>query len=186
MTSDQALSSANQEFDKAVAHLKDEFNRLQLGRANPSMVENVHVEIYGSTQPLKAVASISVPEPRTLVIAPWDRSNLAAIEKGIVGSGLGLNPVNDGIVVRINIPSLTEERRRDLTKMVKKLAEEARIGIRTARQDAHNLLKDLKAKSEITEDDWRGADKKLQEKVDGINSKIDEMTKQKEQDVMTV
>lgn len=186
MTSDQALGVASQEFDKAINHLKDEFSRLQLGRANPSMVENVQVEIYGSNQPIKAVASISVPEPRTLVISPWDKSSLAAIEKAIVGTGLGLNPINDGIVVRINIPPLTEERRIQLTKAVKKLAEEARIGVRTARQDAHNVLKDLKAKSEITEDDWRGADKKLQEKVDGINAKIDEMTKQKEQDVMTV
>lgn len=186
MTSDQALNLASQEFEKAVNHLKEEFNRLQLGRANPSMVENVHVEIYGAVQPLKAVASISVPEPRTLVIAPWDRSSLAAIEKGIVGSGLGLNPVNDGIVVRINIPPLTEERRRDLTKVVKKLAEEARIGVRTARHDAHDILKDLESKSEITEDDLRGSVKKLQDKVDAMNVKIEELSKQKEQDIMTV
>lgn len=186
MTSDQVLSAGSQEFEKAVTHLKDEFNRLQLGRANPSMVENVHVEIYGAVQPLKAVASISVPEPRTLVIAPWDRSTLAAIEKGIVGSGLGLNPVNDGIVVRINIPALTEERRRDLTKVVKKLAEEARIGVRTARHDSHDALKAMEAKSEITEDDLRGSVKKLQDNVDAMNKKIDELAKQKEQDIMTV
>lgn len=186
MTSDQVLSVASQEFEKAVAHLKDEFNRLQLGRANPSLVENVHVEIYGAVQPLKAVASISVPEPRTLMISPWDRSTLAAIEKGIVGSGLGLNPVNDGIVVRINIPALTQERRADLTKVVKKLSEEARIGVRTARQDAQNGLKAMEAKSEITEDDLRGSTKNLQDNVDVINKKIDELAKQKEQDIMTV
>ncbi len=186
MTSDQALNAASLEFEKAAVHLKDEFNRLQLGRANPSMVENVHVEIYGVVQPLKAVASISVPEPRTLVIAPWDKSNLGPIEKGIVGSGLGLNPVNDGIVVRINIPTLTEERRVNLTKVVKKLAEEARIGVRTARHDAHDLLKDLESKSEITEDDLRASVKKLQDKVDAMNSKIDELSRQKEQDIMTV
>ncbi|MBP9771194.1 ribosome recycling factor [Candidatus Gracilibacteria bacterium] len=186
MTSDQVLSVASQEFEKAVAHLKDEFNRLQLGRANPSLVENVHVEIYGAVQPLKAVASISVPEPRTLMIAPWDRSTLAAIEKGIVGSGLGLNPVNDGIVVRINIPALTQERRADLTKVVKKLSEEARIGVRTARQDAQNGLKAMEAKSEITEDDLRGSTKKMQDNVDEINKKIDDLAKQKEQDIMTV
>jgi len=186
MTSDQTLSVASQEFEKAVNHLKDEFNRLQLGRANPAMVENVHVEIYGAVQPIKAVASISVPEPRTLVISPWDKSSLAAIEKGIVGSGLGLNPVNDGIVVRINIPPLTQERRTDLTKVVKKLAEEARIGVRTARQDCLNAMKAMEAKSEITEDDLRGSTKKLQDNVDAINKKIDELTKQKEQDIMTV
>lgn len=186
MNSDQILSQAAAEFDKALAHLRDEFSRLQIGRANPSLVENVPVAMYGVSQPIKALASISVPEPRTLVIQPWDRSGLGAIEKAIVGTGLGLNPVNDGIVVRINIPPLTEERRRDLTRIVDKLAEEARIAIRTARQDAHNSLKALKADSTITEDDWRGADKKLQEKVDALNVKIDEASKTKEQDVMTV
>ena len=186
MTSDQVLNGASQEFDKAVNHLKEEFTRLQLGRASAAMVENVHVEMYGSVQPLKAVASISVPEPRTLMIQPWDRSSLAAIEKAIVGSGLGLNPINDGIVVRINIPALTEERRVNLTKVVKKLAEEARIGVRTARHDAHDQLKALEAKSEITEDDLRGSVKKLQDKVDAMNVKIDELARLKEQDIMAV
>lgn len=186
MTSDQVLSGAALEFEKAVNHLKDEFNRLQLGRANPAMVENIHVDLYGSVQPMKAVASISVPEPRTLVIAPWDRGALAAIEKGLVGSGLGLNPVNDGMVVRINIPPLTEERRVNLTKVVKKLAEEARIGVRTARHDAHDKLKEMESKSEITEDDLRGSVKKMQDKVDAMNSTIDDLSKKKEQDIMTV
>ncbi|MEK7085415.1 MAG: ribosome recycling factor [Patescibacteria group bacterium] len=186
MNTDQVISTAVSEFDKVVVHLRDEFSRLQVGRASPAMVENIPVEMYGVHQPLKALASISVPEPRTLVMQPWDKSALGPIEKGIVGAGLGFNPVNDGIVVRINIPPLTEERRIDLTKTVRKLSEEARISIRTARQDAHNLLKEMKAKSEITEDDWSIADKNLQGKVDTVNAKIDEVAKAKEQDVMTV
>lgn len=186
MTTDQVIGNAVAEFDKVVVHLRDEFSRLQVGRANPAMVENIPVEMYGVHQPLKALASISVPEPRTLVMQPWDKSALGPIEKGIVGSGLGFNPVNDGIVVRINIPPLTEERRVDLTKTVRKLAEEARISIRTARQDAHNFLKGMKSKGDITEDDWSISDKNLQGKVDVVNAKIDEVAKAKEQDVMTV
>ena|SRR3989338_5200145 len=186
MSVEQAVSQAIAEFDKALGHLKDEFARLQLGRASAILVEGVPVDMYGVSQPIKAVASISIPDPRMIVIQPWDRGALAAIEKGIVGAGIGLNPVNDGVVVRISIPPLTEERRTDLTKRVGHLAEEARIAVRTARQDAHAHFKQLKMDSVITEDDWHGADKRLQEKVDAANAKIDEMAKAKEQDVMTV
>lgn len=186
MTVDQAIQQAVQDFEKAVSHLKEEFSRLQLGRANPALVENIPVDMYGSSQPVKAVASISTPDPRTIMIQPWDKSALAAIERGIVGVGLGLNPVNDGVVVRISIPALTEERRTDLSKHVKKLAEEARISVRNARQEAHNVFKQLKTDGEIAEDQWHGADKKLQEKVDAFNKQIDELTKTKETDVMTV
>lgn len=186
MTIDQTISDANKDFEKALDHLRDEFSRLQVGRANPSLVENIPVDVYGVTQSVKSVASISVPDPRTLMIQPWDKSNLVPIEKGIVGVGIGLNPVNDGNVIRISIPPLTEERRTELTKHVKTLAENARITVRNARQDAHNQFKQLKTKSEITEDDLRDADKKLQDKVDDMNKKIDEFSKAKEQDVMTL
>lgn len=186
MSIDNAISKANSEFDKAFQHLGEEFARLQLGRANPALVENVNVTIYGVSQPIKAIASISTPDARSIMISPWDKSALAEIEKGITHSGLGLNPVNDGNAVRISIPPLTEERRADLTKHVKKLAEDARITIRSARQDAHNAFKQLKTTSDITEDDLRDADKKLQEKVDAMNSKIDELAKSKEKDVMTI
>lgn len=186
MSVQDAISKAEGEFEKAISHLKDEFGRLQVGRANSALVENVNIDVYGAVQPLKAVASISIPEPRTIQIQPWDRGNLAAIEKAIVGIGTGLNPVNDGTFVRINIPPLTEERRKDLSKHVHKLAEDARITVRNSRQEAHNHFKQLKSNSDITEDDLRDADKKLQEKVDDTNKKIDETAKSKEQDVMTV
>jgi len=186
MSVDQAKQNAVKEFQKAVDHLKDEYSRLQVGRASSALVENVNVDVYGSSQPLKAIASISIPEPRTIQIQPWDKSNLAPIEKAIVGIGTGLNPVNDGSFVRINIPALTEEKRRDLTKHVKGKAEDAKITIRNARQDAHNHFKQLKSTSEITEDDFHDADKDLQKKVDEYNAKIDEVAAAKEKDVMTV
>ena len=186
MSVEQAISKAGEDFKKASKHLLDEFARLQVGRASAALVENIPVDMYGSSQPIKAVASISIPEPRSIMIQPWDKGALAAIEKGIVGIGTGLNPVNDGICVRINIPHLTEERRIELTKHVKKLAEEAKIVVRNSRQDAHNAFKQMKSDNEITEDDLRDADKKLQSKVDDVNAEIDKFTKSKEQDVMTV
>ncbi len=186
MSVEQAISKAIEDFKKASSRLQDEFSRLQVGRASAALVENIPVDMYGSNQPIKAVASISIPEPRSIMIQPWDKAALAPIEKGIVGVGIGLNPVNDGICVRINIPPLTEERRVELTKHVKKLAEEAHIAIRTARQDAHNAFKQMKTASEITEDDLRDADKNLQNKVDDANTEIDNLAKAKEQDVMTV
>ncbi len=183
---DQVITKAVAEFEKAKAHMLDEFSRLQIGRASAALVENIPVDVYGQSQPLKAVANISIPEPRSLLIQPWDKGNLAAIEKGIVGIGVGLNPINDGNFVRINIPPLTEERRADLAKRVKHLAEEARISVRNARQDAHNIFKKLKNDNEITEDDLRDADKLLQLKVDDANHQIDDLMKGKESDIMTV
>jgi ribosome recycling factor len=186
MSVQNTIASAEDAFSKAVQHLEAEFSRLQIGRASAALVENIKVHAYGSDQPVKAVGNITIPEPRTLMIQPWDKTMLAAIEKGIVGAGIGLNPVNDGNVVRINIPVLTEERRKDLTKRVHQLAEEAKIRVRTARQDAHNAFKRMKTESEITEDDLHDADKKLQTKVDNANSKIDEVAKAKENDIMTI
>ena len=186
MAVQDSLNEVGLEFVKATDHLKSEYARLQIGRASAALVENVPVEVYGSAQPLKAIATISIPDPRSLQISPWDKKNLAAIEKGIVGVGLGLNPVNDGVCVRINIPPLTEERRRDLTKVVHRLAEACRIIVRNKRQDCNNLFKKMKADDEITEDDLHSSEKKLQDKVDEVNRKIDEMSKAKEQEVMTV
>lgn len=186
MSVDQAIATATGAFDKAVTHLKEEFSRLQVGRASASLVDNVMVDSYGSQQPLKAIANISVPEPRCLMIQPWDKSMLGPIDKAILAAGLGLNPTNDGNVVRINIPALTEERRSDLAKHVKKLGEDAKISVRNARQDAHNAFKKLKGDNEITEDDLHTADKRLQDKVDAVNKAVDEAVAAKEKDIMTV
>lgn len=186
MSVDATISKAVDEFNKAVDHMKAEFGKLQVGRASAALVDNIPVETYGVSQPIKAIASISIHESRTIQIQPWDRGSLGAIEKAIVGIGTGLNPVNDGTCVRIAIPPLTEERRIDLTKHVKKLAEDARIAVRNARQDAHNQFKQLKADGDITEDDLHDADKSLQAKVDEGNKKVDEAAEAKEKDVMTV
>lgn len=186
MTTSECIQKAQQDFEKAAAHLRDEYSRLQIGRASAALVENIHAEAYGTSQLLKALANISIPDPRTIAIQPWDRSVLPAIEKAIRDSDLGLNPVNDGIVVRLNIPALTEERRRDLTKVVHQFAEESKISIRNSRQVAHNTFKELKDKSEITEDDLHLSQKKLQDKVDAVNKQIDEMAKKKEEDVMKI
>lgn len=186
MSTDAAIQTAVTEFNKAIDHLKDEYSRLQIGRASAAMVENIPVEVYGNLQPLKGVANISIPDPRSLMIQPWDKSNLAAIEKGIIAMNLGLNPVNDGSFIRINFPPLTEERRMELGKRVKQLAEDCRIVVRNLRQVAHNVFKKLKTDNLITEDDIHTADKRLQDKVDEANGKIDELAKNKEKDILTI
>lgn len=182
----QYISQAEQEFQKTLVHLKSEYSRLQMGRATPLLVEDIKVEAYGSMQPLKGLASISVPDPKTLQIQPWDRGVLGAIEKAIQAANLGLNPINDGRVIRVPMPPLTEERRKELTKVVHQMAENAKIAIRNARGTAHGAFKTLEESDEITEDDRRLAEKHLQEKVDNANKEVEEMAKKKEQDIMTI
>ena len=186
MPTKQYIDAAIQDFEKVIAHLQEEFSHLQVGRANPGLVEGIMVESYGSMQPIKNLANISIPEPKTLQIQPWDKSVLGAMEKAIQMSDLGLNPVNNGVALMLNIPPLTEERRRDLVKLVHKLAEDARISIRNARQVAHSKFKSLAQSKDITEDDATGAEKRLQEKVDDFNKKVAELSKAKEDAVMTV
>lgn len=180
------LDNAEELLKKALFHLKDEFSRLQIGRASPFLVEEVRVEAYGTLQPLKSVAGVSVPDAKTIQIQPWDRGLLGAIEKGIQMANLGLTPNNDGIVVRINIPPLTEERRRELVKVVGRYTEESRIAVRNVRQDLNNTFTNMKKASEMTEDEFHAGTKKLQERVDHYNKEIDEMAKRKEQDIITV
>ena len=180
------IDAATKDFEKALTHLLDEYSRLQVGRANPSLVEGISVEVYGAAQPLKNLANISVPESKTLQIQPWDKSVVSAIEKAIQNSDLGLNPINNGNAILLNIPPLTEERRKELVKIVHQLAEEAKISIRNARQTAHSKFKSMHQAKEITEDDATGAEKKLQEKVDDYNQKVTDSAKAKEEAVMTV
>lgn len=180
------VQRAIQDFDKTLAHLKTEFSKLQIGRATPALVEDLKIEAYGSLQPLKAVASISIPEPKTISIQPWDKSNIALIEKAIYTSQLGLAPTNNGASVIITLPPLTEERRLELVKVVGKLAEEARITIRNIRQIAHTAFKTMEDKKEISEDDRTRSEKELQAKVDEYNKKVDEVAKAKEADIMKI
>jgi ribosome recycling factor len=180
------IAQGEAEMKKVIEHLKTEYSHLQIGRASASLVENVMVEAYGSNQPLKAVAHVSVPDAKTIQIQPWDKGTLQAIERGILMANLGLTPNNDGIVVRINIPQLTEERRRDLTKIVSKLAEDARISVRHARQTVMDSIKGQEKTKEISEDIAKGLEKKLQERVDAMNQEIEVLSKTKESDVMKV
>lgn len=162
-------------------HLHAEFGKLQTGRANASLVELIAVEAYGQKMELKGVASISVQDARSIVIQPWDKTALGAIEKGILAANIGVTPVNDGIVVRLNFPPMTEERRSQITKIVGQLAEQAKIRVRQDRQEANDALKDIADK-----DDKERAQKELQKLVDEANAKIEESAKKKEAEVMTV
>ena len=174
------------EATKAISHLEDEFTSLQVGRASSGLVENLMVESYGTMQPVKAVASISVPDAKTVQIQPWDKSILAAVEKAIRESDLNLNPVNNGLAVILAIPPLTEERRRDLVKVVGQLAEEAKISVRNARHEAINALKKMEHEKEIREDERSRAEKQIQEKTDELNTKITELAKKKEELIMKI
>lgn len=182
----QALQQAKQAFTKAMDHLKDEYAKLQIGRASAGLVEPLIVNVYGSMQPLKGIASISVPDARTLQIQPWDKSTLPAIEKAIQDSDLNLNPTNNGAAVILNIPPLTEERRRDLVKVVNRLAEEAKISVRNARHDAMATFKRMEHEGDMTEDDRNRSEKQMQEAVDQANKEIAELAKKKEESIMTV
>ncbi|HCW32051.1 MAG: ribosome recycling factor, ribosome recycling factor [Candidatus Peregrinibacteria bacterium GW2011_GWF2_39_17] len=186
MSTTQYIQQANLEFEKIIEHLRQEFSRLQVGQANAALVESMLIDVYGAKQPLKNLANISVPDSRTLQIQPWDRNIINSIEKAIQLSDLNLSPVNKGTAIFLMIPPLTEERRRDLVKVVHNLAEEARISIRNARQSAHHKFQELEQKKEISEDEGTGAEKKLQEKVNECNDKVAELAKAKEESMMKI
>ena len=169
---------------KTIDVLKSDFATVRAGRANASVLDKLTVEHYGSAMPINQLASISVPEPRMLAIQPWDKSALKAIEKAILASDLGINPQNDGSTIRLLFPQLTEERRKELTKQVKKMGEDAKVAIRNIRRDAVDTFKKQQKKSEITEDDLKGLEKDIQDATDKYCKEIDtEMTK-KEKELM--
>ncbi len=186
MSLDKVYKDLEEGLKKTLEHLKDEYAGLQIGRASSAMVERIQVEAYGSMQPLKNSANISVPDAKTIQIQPWDRGLLQAIEKAIKISDLGLMPNNDGVVIRLNVPPLTEERRRDLTKVVGKMAEEAKIAIRNLRHEAMESCKKMEKDSLISEDERKGAEKKIQEKVDTFNKEVEGVSKAKEKDILTI
>jgi ribosome recycling factor len=183
---DSILSEAKVKMDKAISFLQAEFAKLQTGRANAALVENVMVESYGTMMPLKGLANISIPESNQIAIQPWSRDQIPSIEKAITAANLGLNPQSDGIVIRLILPPLTEERRKDLVKLVHKYAEDARIAGRNARHEGLSKLKAMEKEKEISEDMLNSKEKEFQKIVDDFNSKVEEMAKKKEKDVMTV
>lgn len=171
---------------KTVSVMESEFSTIRAGRANPAVLDRISVEYYGSPTPLAQVASISSPEPRVLVIQPWDASLVKGIEKAILTSDLGINPANDGRVIRLIFPPLTEERRRELIRQVKKLVEESKVAIRNVRRDAVDDLKKQQKKSLITEDDLAIAEKDVQELTDRYARLIEEAAAKKEKELMEV
>lgn len=170
--------------DKAVEAVRTDFTRLRTGKATPALLDDLAVDYYGSTMPIKQVANISAPEPRLLVIQPWDKKMLGEIEKTIQKSDMGFNPTNDGIVIRIPIPQLTEERRRDLVKIAKKGAEEGKISIRNIRRDANDKLKKAEKNGDISEDQMHDAQNEVQQLTDDHVKKIDDLLEWKEKDIM--
>ena len=172
--------------DKALDHLAEEFGAVRAGRANPKVLDRITVEYYGSETPLNGVATISTPDARTLVISPWDNKLLKDIQKAIQISDLGINPQNDGKVIRLVFPQLTEERRKDLTKQVKKYAEDAKVAMRNIRRDGMDYIKKMKKDSAITEDEQKKAEKDLQDILDKYIKKADEALAAKEKELMSI
>ena len=171
---------------KTIEVVKANFASVRAGRANAGVLDRITVEYYGTPSPLNQVAAVSSPDPRTMVIQPWDNSLLKAIEKAIQTSDLGINPQNDGRVLRLAFPQLTEERRKELTKQVKKYGEEGKVAVRNIRRDAMDEIKKKTKKSEITEDDQKNLEKELQDLTDKRCKEIDELTAKKDKELMAV
>ena len=172
--------------DKALEHLEEEFGAVRAGRANAKVLDRITVEYYGSETALNGVATISSPDARTLVIQPWDTKLLKDIQKAIQTSDLGINPQNDGRVIRLTFPMLTEDRRKELVKQVKKYAEDAKVAMRNVRRDGMDYVKKMKKNNEITEDDQKKAEKDLQDLLDKMIKKVDDVTAAKEKELMAL
>jgi ribosome recycling factor len=172
--------------EKSVSILKENLNTVRAGRANPALLNKVMVEYYGTPTPLKNIANVSVPDPQSLLVAPFDPKALHEIEKAINVANIGINPSNDGKTLRLQIPTLTEERRKELTKLVKKFGEDAKIAIRNERRDANEKLKKQEKAGELTEDDLKAEEKDVQKKTDECIKEIDKIVGEKEKEILEV
>jgi ribosome recycling factor len=180
------LGEAREAMEKSIRSLRIDLQKVRTGRANPAILDGVLVDYYGSPTPLNQLASLSAPDPRLIVISPYDRGALQEIERAILKSDLGLTPNNDGKLLRIPIPSLTEERRRDLVKQIKKSTEHHKVGVREARRAAVSLLKELEADGSVPADERHRTEKAIQDLTDESVAKLDEMTAQKEEEILQV
>ena len=185
-TLDDVLLDAEDKMSKTVEHLHQELSGLRTGKASPALVENVVVDYYGAQTRLREIAGISTPEPRLIVISPYDPSSFQAIEKAILAANIGITPMNDGRVIRIPIPELSEERRKDLIKVAKRQSEEARVAIRNIRRDSNEAVKALQKNSKITEDQRDEGVEEIQKTTDQYIKKIDDTLAAKEKDIMVV
>jgi len=186
MTQQAVQKDLETRMQQAIDVLTREFAGVRTGRANAALLDSVRVEAYGNMTPINQLASVSVPDPRTIVIQPWDASQIKEIEKGLVKSDIGITPSNDGKVIRLTMPTLTEERRKQLAKAVGKLAEDARVSVRNVRREANDKLKALAREKKISEDEERRGHDQIQKATDRFTARIEELTKKKEQEVLTV
>ena len=182
----ELLDDATDRMAKAVAATRTEFNTVRSGRASTALLDRIHIDFYGVSTPLKQMATVAAPEARMITVTPYDRTSMKAIEKAIMESDLGLNPSNDGAVISLPIPALTEERRRDLVKLIHRLAEDGRVAVRNIRRDAMKDLKELKNDGLIGEDAERRAEEQLQHLTDQRTHEIDELLKHKEAEILEV
>jgi ribosome recycling factor len=186
MAADDLIKDAETRMNKSVEHARNEFNTVRTGRASAALLDRIQIDYYGTQTPLKQLASINAPEARLLTVQPFDPGSIKAIEKAIMESELGLTPSNDGKLVRLPIPQLTEERRKELVKVVRNLAEEHRVAVREIRRDAMRHLKELVVKGEVGDDDERRAEDRVQKLTDEHTKQIDEQLKHKEAEIMEV
>ncbi len=186
MELDTVFETAKEKMTKTVDSLKYEYNTIRAGRASASVLDKIRVDYFGVPTPINQMAAISVPEARMLVIQPWDASQVHAIEKAILASDVGITPVDDGHLIRLAFPQLTEERRKQLTKDVSKYAEEAKVAVRNVRRDAMEKIKALKKASEITEDDQKDAEEELQKITDDFIKKIETVADEKSKEIMAI
>ena len=182
----EIINSAEEKMNKTVAVLKKELTSMRAGRANPAMLDRIEAQYYGTMTPLNQLANISAPEPRILLIQPFDKTSIKDIEKAILVSDLGLNPSNDGMAIRLLIPELTEETRKNIVKNVKKAGEEAKVAVRSIRRDANDKFKALKKSNEITEDEIKKSEDTIQKKTDAFIKEIEKVVEVKEKEIMSV
>lgn len=182
----EVLNNAKERMEKTMKILASDFAAIRAGRANPAVLDRISVDYYGTPTPIQQMAAVSVSDARILVIQPWDKSSLKAIEKAIQASDLGINPANDGSVIRLTFPQLTEERRKELSKDIKKLGEESKVAIRAIRRDANEKVKTMKKNGDLTEDDVKLFDKDIQKLTDKYIENVDNAVAAKEKEIMTV
>lgn len=182
----EQLTKTSQRMQRRIDHLVDEYSQIRAGRANPALLEKIKIDYYGTPTPISQVASISVAEARTLTIQPWDASVIRDIERAIQTSDLGINPQNDGKILRIIFPPLTEDRRKEIVKDISKLAEETKVQIRNVRRECMEKLKAMKKEGELTEDDLKQAEKKTQDLTDKFVKKTDELSSAKQKEIMEI
>jgi ribosome recycling factor len=182
----EIISDIEERMKKCIKNLQKEFTAIRTGRATPSILDNVKVDVYGSQMPVNQVATISCPEPRLIVVNPWDKGNISSIEKAILKSDLSLNPSSDGNLIRIQIPDLTEDRRKEYVKLAKHKAEECRVAIRNVRRDGNEMIKELEKDKEISEDESKIATAKIQKITDSYTEEVQTITDNKEKEILNV